>query len=67
MKMIISKQDKVKRFVLLQHNAQIPDEEYQKSLQKGKIAKNHSSEDEAILFSSPRFFTFFFLHHFMHF
>jgi hypothetical protein len=29
---------------------------------KGKIAKNHSPEDEAILFPSPRFFTFFFLH-----
>jgi hypothetical protein len=34
---------------------------------EGKIAKNHSPEDEAILFPSPRFFTFFFLHHFMHF
>jgi hypothetical protein len=34
---------------------------------KGKIAKTHSPEDEAIIFPSPRFFTFFFLRHFMHF
>ncbi len=34
MKMIIPKQDKVKRLVLLQHNAQVTEEEDQKSLQK---------------------------------
>ncbi len=32
MKMIISKQDKVKRLVLLQHNALVQEEEDQKSL-----------------------------------
>ncbi len=34
MKMIIPKQDKMKRLVLLQHNTQVPEEEDQKSLQK---------------------------------
>jgi hypothetical protein len=34
MKMIISKQDKVKRLLLLQLDAQVPEEEDQKSLQK---------------------------------
>ncbi len=34
MKTIIWKQDKVKRLVLLQHNALVPEEEIQKSLQK---------------------------------
>ncbi len=34
MKMIIPKQDKVKRLLLLQLNAQIPEEEDQKSLRK---------------------------------
>ncbi len=34
MKMIIPKQDKVKRLLLLQHNTQVPEEEYQKSWQK---------------------------------
>jgi hypothetical protein len=32
MKMLIPKQDKVKRFLLLQLDAQVPEEEYQKSL-----------------------------------
>jgi hypothetical protein len=32
--MIISKPDKVKRLLLLQHDAQVPEEEDQKSLQK---------------------------------
>ncbi len=31
------------------------------------IAKNHSPQDEAILFHTPLFFTFFILHHFVHF
>jgi hypothetical protein len=31
MKMIIPKQDKVKRLLLLQHNAKVPEEEDQKS------------------------------------
>jgi hypothetical protein len=34
MKMIILKQDKVKRLLLLQHNALVPEEEDQKILQK---------------------------------
>jgi hypothetical protein len=34
MKMIIPKQDKVKRLLLLQLDAQVPEEEDQKSLQK---------------------------------
>jgi hypothetical protein len=34
MKMIIPKQDKVKRLLLLQHNTQVPKEEDQKILQK---------------------------------
>ncbi len=34
MKMIIPKQDKVKRLLLLQLNAQVPEEEDQKILQK---------------------------------
>ncbi len=34
MKMNISKPDKVKRLLLLQHDTQVPEEEYQKSLQK---------------------------------
>jgi hypothetical protein len=34
MKMIISKQDKVKRLLLLQLNSQVPEEEDQTSLQK---------------------------------
>ncbi len=34
MKMIIPKQDKVKRLLLLQLNAQVPEEKDQKSLQK---------------------------------
>jgi hypothetical protein len=34
MKMIIPKQDKVKRLLLLQLEAQVPEEEDQKSLQK---------------------------------
>ncbi len=34
MKMIITKPDKVKRLLLLQHDAQVPDEEDQKSWQK---------------------------------
>jgi hypothetical protein len=34
MKMIIPKQDKGQRFLLLQLNAQVPEEEDQKSLQK---------------------------------
>ncbi len=34
MKIIISKQDKVKRLLLLEHNALVPEEEDQKSLQK---------------------------------
>ncbi len=34
MKMIIPKQDKVKRLLLLQLNTQVPEEEDQKSLQK---------------------------------
>jgi hypothetical protein len=34
MKLIISKQDKVKRLVLLQHNTLVPEEEDQKTLQK---------------------------------
>jgi hypothetical protein len=34
MKMIIPKQDKVKRLLLLQPDAQVPEEEDQKSLQK---------------------------------
>jgi hypothetical protein len=34
MKMIIPKQDKVKRLLLLQLDAQVPEEEEQKSLQK---------------------------------
>ncbi len=34
MKMIIPKQDKVKRLLLLQHNKQVPEEEDQKILQK---------------------------------
>ncbi len=34
MNMIISKQDKVKRLVLFQHNALVPEEKDQKSLQK---------------------------------
>ncbi len=32
--MIIPKQAKVKRLLLFQHNAQVPEEEYQISLQK---------------------------------
>jgi hypothetical protein len=34
MKMILPKQDKVKRLLLLQLDAQVPEEEDQKSLQK---------------------------------
>jgi hypothetical protein len=34
MKMIVSKQHKVKRLVFLQHNALVPEEENQKILQK---------------------------------
>ncbi len=34
MQIIVSKQDKVKRLVLLQHNALVPEEEDQKSLRK---------------------------------
>jgi len=34
MKMIIPNQDKVRRLLLLQLEEQVPDEEYQKSLQK---------------------------------
>jgi hypothetical protein len=34
MKIIISEQDKVKRLVLLQHNALVPEKEDQKNLQK---------------------------------
>ncbi len=34
MKMIIPKQDKVKRLLLLQHNSWVPEEEDQKILQK---------------------------------
>jgi hypothetical protein len=41
--MIISKQDKVKRLVLLQHNALVPEEDLQKSLQKSLDRKERQN------------------------
>ncbi len=56
MKMIIPKQDKVKRLLLLQLNAQVPEEKDQKSLQKwiqATLSKQKNQELEMIVIMQP--------------
>ncbi len=56
MKMIIPKQDKVKRLLLLQLNAQVPEEEDQKSLQKwiqATLSKQKNQELGMIFIMQP--------------
>jgi hypothetical protein len=56
MKMIIPKQDKVKRLVLLQLDAQVPEEEDKKSLQKWiqtTLSKLKNQELEMIIIMQP--------------
>ncbi len=75
--MIIPKQDKVKRLLLLQLDAQVPEEEDQKSLQKwiqATLSKQKNQELGMIVFMQPLQsvqmpiikMNIFFVHHWTH-